>query len=166
MPCLISHHATMSVKHLLLRCNAYGMIVLDTNILSELIRPIPAQEVKNWLLHNTGNEVLVITVITVSEIEYGLARLPDGRRRKALEDRVKALTGAHFDFAVLPFDENAARLTGRLRANREANGLHAQSADIMIAAITAQAGASLATRNVKDFTNTGIDLINPWDNMN
>lgn len=142
------------------------MIVLDTNILSELVRPIPAQAVQKWLLNNTGNESMVTTVITVSEIEYGLARLPDGRRRKTLEERFEALTGAYFDFAVLPFDENAARLAGRLRATREISGLHAQSADMMIAAITALAGASLATRNVKDFTNTGIDLINPWDSVN
>ncbi len=142
------------------------MIVLDTNILSELIRPKPAPEVKNWLLHDTARETLVTTVITVSEIEYGLARLPDGRRRKALEERFEALIGVHYDFAVLPFDEHAARLCGHLRATREAKGLHAQSADMMIAAITAQADAHLATRNVKDFTETGIDLINPWDGVN
>lgn len=142
------------------------MIVLDTNILSELIRPAPAPEVKNWLLHGTEGQALVTTVITVSEIEYGLSRLPDGRRRKELEERFAALTGAHFEFAVLPLDEQAARLAGSMRAAREAMGLHAQSADMMIAAITALARASLATRNVKDFTETGIKIVNPWDMTN
>jgi hypothetical protein len=138
------------------------MIVLDTNIISELIRPAPAQEVKNWLLHGIEGKALVTTVITVSEIEYGLFRLPDGNRRKELEKRFAALTGPHFEFSVLPLNEEAARLAGRMRAHRETMGLHAQSADMMIAAITSLAGASLATRNMKDFTETGIDIINPW----
>ena len=142
------------------------MIVLDTNILSELVRPVPAPEVKEWLQEKTGDEVMVTTSITVLEIEYGLARLPDGKKRKQLEDRFDALTGAHFDFAVLPFDEHAARVAGRMRAAREENGLHAHSADMMIAAICAISNASLATRNTKDFTGTGIDIINPWDLMN
>lgn len=139
------------------------MIVLDTNILSELVRPVPAAEVKNWLLNSTEGETLVTTAITISEIEYGLARLPDGRRRKGLEERFEALTGTHTDFTVLPFEEKAARLSGKLRAAREASGLHSQAADMMIAAICTLAGASLATRNTKDFTKTGIELINPWD---
>ena len=142
------------------------MIVLDTNVLSELIRPAPALEVKSWLLQGTKGEALVTTVITVSEIEYGLNRLPDSRRRKELEERFAALTGAHFEFAVLSLDEEAARLAGRMRGRREAMGLHAQSADMMIAAITALAGASLATRNVKDFTETGIRIVNPWGMTN
>jgi predicted nucleic acid-binding protein len=142
------------------------MIVLDTNILSELVRPTPASEVKNWLRHQTDGQVLVTTVITVSEIEYGLSRLPSGRRRKELEERFAALTAARFYFTVLPLNEEAARLAGRMRGSRESQGLNAQSADMMIAAITSLAGASLATRNVKDFTNAGIDIINPWDLMN
>lgn len=139
------------------------MIVLDTNILFELVRPTPAPEVKNWLSNKATNETLVTTAITVSEMEYGLARLPDGKRRQELEKRLGMLTGSDFEFTVLPFDEKAGRLAGRMRAARENQGLHAQSADMMIAAITSLSGAILATRNVKDFTNTGIELINPWD---
>ncbi len=142
------------------------MIVLDTNILSELVRPAPELEVKNWLLHQTGDHVLVTTVITIAEIEYGLSRLPDGRRRKELEERFTTLTGPDFNFAVLPLDEDAARLAGKMRGSRENQGLSAQSADMMIAAITSLSGASLATRNVKDFTSTGIEIINPWELMN
>lgn len=138
------------------------MIILDTNVLSELIRPVPAPEVKNWLLERTDDEPLATTAITIMEIEYGLARLPEGSRRKDLEDRFAALTGKQFEFAVLPFDEKAARLAGKLRAKRETAGLHAHSADMMIAAIALIEGAALATRNIKDFTETDVGLINPW----
>ncbi|MBN4055262.1 type II toxin-antitoxin system VapC family toxin [bacterium AH-315-K03] len=138
------------------------MILLDTSILSELMRSTPAPEVKNWLLQKTNDDVLVTTAITISEIEYGISRLPEGRRRKDLEDRFAAMTGPRFEFAVLPLDEAAGRLAGRLRSKRESRGLDAGSADMMIAAITALADAKLATRNVKDFTGTGIEVINPW----
>lgn len=139
------------------------MIVLDTNILSELVKSAPAPEVKNWLLNDAANETLITTAITIAEIEYGLARLPSGKRRQVLEERFHVLTGVNSNLAVLVFDDEAARLTGKLRASREAQGLLAQSADMMIAAITLLAGAKLATRNVKDFTETGVELINPWD---
>lgn len=140
------------------------MIVLDTNILSELIRPTPAAEVKHWLLHN--DQVLATTAITIFEIEYGLSQLPDGRRRKVLVERFAALNSTHLEFAILPLDEKAARLAGRIRGKHEALGLGTQSADMMIAAVTLLAGASLATRNAKDFTNTGIEVINPWNIAN
>ena len=106
------------------------------------------------------------TVITVSEIEYGLSRLPDGRKKQDLEERFAALIGPSFNFTVLPLDDAAARLSGQMRGSRENKGLGAQSADMMIAAITRLANASLATRNVKDFTDTGIKLINPWGSVN
>lgn len=141
------------------------MIVLDTNILSELVSPAPAPEVKNWLLKHTEGEVLVTTSVTVFEIEYGLARLPYGRRRKELEERFETLTGSHSEFEILPFDAVTARLTGKLKADKEASGFNASSADMMIAAITFLAGAILATRNIKDFAETGIALINPWEIM-
>ncbi|MCG8504324.1 MAG: type II toxin-antitoxin system VapC family toxin [Sphingomonadales bacterium] len=137
------------------------MIVLDTNVLSELMRPAPAPEVERWL-GACGDDRLVTTVITVSEIEYGLARLPDGRRRKDLEDRFGALTGPGFDFTVLPLEEQSARLSGRLRQLREAQGQPASAADMMIAAICKLQDAALATRNVRDFQGIGLALIDPW----
>ena len=137
------------------------MIVLDTNVLSELMRPAPAPEVKHWL-RACGDERLVTTAITVSEIEYGLARLPVGKRRRDLEDRFGALTGPRFDFAVLPLEEQSARLSGRLRQLREAQGQSASAADMMIAAICKLQDAALATRNVKDFKDIGLALIDPW----
>ena len=130
------------------------------------MRPFPSPEVKEWLLENAADETLVTTVITVSEIEYGLSRLPDGRKKQDLEERFAALIGPGFNFTVLPLDDAAARLSGQMRGSRENKGLSAQSADMMIAAITRLANASLATRNVKDFTDTGIKLINPWGSVN
>lgn len=130
------------------------------------MRPFPSPEVKEWLLENAADETLVTTVITVSEIEYGLSRLPDGRKKQDLEERFAALIGPSFNFTVLPLDDAAARLSGQMRGSRENKGLGAQSADMMIAAITRLANASLATRNVKDFTDTGIKLINPWGSVN
>ena len=130
------------------------------------MRPFPSPEVKEWLLENAADETLVTTVITVSEIEYGLSRLPDGRKKQDLEKRFAALIGPSFNFTVLPLDDAAARLSGQMRGSRENKGLGAQSADMMIAAITRLANASLATRNVKDFTDTGIKLINPWGSVN
>jgi len=137
------------------------MIVLDTNVLSELMKPGPDQAVKDWLA-GTGNDLLVTTAITISEIEYGLGKLPEGRRRRDLEERFAALSSPRFDFSVLPLDDTAARIAGRLRCERESQGLAAQPADMMIAAIAKVAGAALATRNIKDFTGTGIELVDPW----
>ena len=142
------------------------MIVLDTNILSELMRPSPAPKVKQWLLQDVADETLVTTVITISEIEYGLSRLPDGRKKQDLEERFATLTGPRFNFTILGLDEAAARLAGKMRGLRESNGLNGQSADMMIAAITRLAGARLATRNTKDFTDIGVELINPWNRVN
>lgn len=89
-----------------------------------------------------------------------------GNGGRSWRSALKTLTGSDFEFVVLPFDEQVARLAGRMRAAREAQGLHAQSADMMIAAITSLAGTALATRNINVFTQTGIDLINPWDGVN
>ena len=138
------------------------MIVLDTNVLSELMRPTPSPEVKAWL-RQTSEDLLVTTVITISEIEYGLARLPEGSRRRDLEQRFAELTGTQFDFSILPFEVLAARLAGRLHSQRENQGWATQPADMMIAAITLVAGAKLATRNAKDFSGVGLDVINPWN---
>ena len=141
------------------------MIILDTNILSELMRPTPAKEVKSWLTQAV-DDVLVTTAITLSEIEYGLSRLDEGKRKEELIARFAALTGGVIDFTVLPLDDAAARRAGQLRGHRESKGLSAHAADMMIAGIAAVNEAAIATRNTKDFTETGIDLINPWGMMN
>ena len=134
------------------------MIILDTNIVSELMKPAPDVAVRSWLA-DLGETPLTTTAITVAEIQYGLSRLPEGRRKADLQARFEAFAGA---LGVLPLDEPAARETGRLRAMREAAGLSSHPSDMMIAGIAAVAGAALATRNIKDFGALPIELLDPW----
>lgn len=134
------------------------MIVLDTNVVSELMKARPDPHVRDWL-GRIGEAPLTTTAVTVSEIEFGLQRLADGRRKDDLYARFEAFVGA---LTVLPLDDPAARETGRLQAMREAAGLSAQPSDMMIAGIAVTAGAALATRNTKDFESLSIQLIDPW----
>lgn len=135
------------------------MVILDTNVLSELMKPEPAGAIRNWL-HSLDGETLSITSITVSEIEFGLQRLPAGERRDGLYSRYETLLDT---IATLPLDEAAAREAGRLRAMRLLAGLNSHPSDMFIAGITSMAGATLATRNTKDFSSLPLPLVNPWE---
>lgn len=134
------------------------MVVLDTNVVSELMKPAPDGQVRDWLMR-MADTPFSATAVTVSEIEYGLCRLPAGRRRDDLHDRFETFMGS---LAVLPLDEPAAREAGRLRAAREAVGLTTHPSDMMIAGIVAIMGATLATRNVRDFAGLPIPVVDPW----
>lgn len=134
------------------------MIILDTNVISELMKPAPDISVRDWLAA-LGDEPLTTTAVTVAEIQFGLLRLPDGRRRADLQARFEAFAGT---LGVLPLDEASPRETGRLQAMREAAGLPSQPSDMMIAGIAASAGAALATREIKDFDALPIELLDPW----
>lgn len=134
------------------------MIVLDTNVVSELMKPKPEEQVHKWLL-SLGDTHLTTTAISVSEIEYGLQRLPDGRRKAELQDRFAALIEA---LTVLVLDDIAARRAGQLRAKRDVSGMPTTASDMMIAGIVTSVGATLATRNIKDFETLPIQLIDPW----
>lgn len=134
------------------------MIILDTNVVSELMKPAPDVSVRGWLA-GLGETPLMTTAVTVAEIQFGLSRLPEGRRKADLQARFEAFAGA---LGVLPLDEPAARETGRLRAVREAAGLPSQPSDMMIAGIAAVAGAALASRNAKDFGALPIEVLDPW----
>ncbi|MDP1750847.1 MAG: type II toxin-antitoxin system VapC family toxin, partial [Reyranella sp.] len=96
------------------------------------------------------------------EIAYGLHRIADGRRRAALEARFEEYVGQGSALTVLPLDDVAAREAGRFRALRQAAGLGSQPSDMMIAGIVAAMGASLATRNVRDFTGLPVEVVDPW----
>jgi predicted nucleic acid-binding protein len=134
------------------------VIVLDTNVVSELMRASPDPHVRDWLAQ-LGDAPLTTSAITVAEIEYGLQRLAEGRRRADLTARFETFIGA---LTVLPLDEAAARLTGRLHALRDAAGLPSQPSDMMIAGIAVAHDAALATRNVKDFVGLPVQIIDPW----
>lgn len=137
------------------------MIILDTNILSELMRPSPNMRVVNWL---NAEEPLgvTITAITVAEILYGIERLPDGKRKQRFAQLAAEMFEEDFTERILPFDEVAAAYYATLVADSERSGRIVHSADAQIAAICQQHKAQLATRNVKDFEHLGISIIDPW----
>lgn len=135
------------------------MIIIDTNVISEMMREEPDPEVLAWTA-TAGR--LHTTAITLAEVEYGIARLPDGGRRDQLT-ATAARVFADFDDLIVPFDARAARRYGEIVAGREGVGRPVATADAQIAAICASRDARLATRNVADFDATGVSLINPWE---
>jgi len=134
------------------------MVVLDTNVVSELMKAHPDEQVHKWLL-SLGEMRLTTTAVTVAEIEYGLQRLPAGKRKTDLQDGFTALVEA---LTVLPLDEIAARRAGQLRAERDANGMPTAASDMLIAGIATTANAPLATRNLRDFEGLRLQIIDPW----
>ncbi len=137
------------------------MIVVDTNVISELTRQAPAPEVVSWLDSLAADEVAT-TAITAAELLYGVERLPDGRRKTELAAAVHGLLSDDFQGRVLAFDEPAAGRYAEIVCRRERLGRAIAVADAQIAAVCRAIGATLATRNTDDFEETGIDLINPW----
>ena len=137
------------------------MIVLDTNVVSELIHPKHHPDVADWVNRQLRDNVH-LTAITVSELVFGVERLPAGRKRDELEAIIERLLSERFRQHVLPFDLDAAREHGRLIAARERAGRPMPGNDALIAAICLARGVPLATRNTKDFEGTGVQLVNPW----
>lgn len=130
------------------------MIVLDTNVTSELMRPAPLLVVTAWVRARNARE-LYTTSITMAEIRYGIERLPGGRRKDLLRITAEDVFSA-FAEAVLPFDAAAAAEYAGIVSRRDRTGAPIDGFDAQIAAICRTHGAALATRNVKDFDATGI----------
>lgn len=138
------------------------MIVLDTNVLSELSRPTPNPAVLNWMLRQRRAE-LCTTVVNEAELAYGLALLPKGRRRDALAQAVARLMGEGLGGRVLAFDRAAAAAFGQIAASRRAAGRPISVADGQIAATARNRGAVLiATRDVGGFAGCGVETCDPW----
>lgn len=137
------------------------MILLDTNVVSELMRPSPGGAVIDWL-NATDTASLHISCITIGEIEYGLDILPDGRRQDALRARFEDFVARAFAFRVLPYDESAARLYGGIMGDRRRTGRPMSVPDAQIAALARSRNMAVATRDVAGFADTGIDIINLW----
>lgn len=136
------------------------MIVVDTNVTSELMKPAPSSAVVGWVRSRDAAE-LYTTSITLAEIGYGIERLPGGRRKalvKAAAEEVFSAFASH----VLAFDAEAAREYGVIVSRCERAGTPIDGFDAQIASICRARDASLATRNGKDFRNTGVDVIDPW----
>jgi toxin FitB len=138
------------------------VIIADTNIVSEFMKDTPEPCVLTWA-QSLGAADLTISVVTVEEIDRGLGRLPRGRRRKDLESRWTRLLDAFAD-TVATYDVTAARATARLLVDGMDQGRSMSLADAQIAGICLTHAATLATRNIKDFTHVGdLTLINPFD---
>jgi toxin FitB len=136
------------------------VIVLDTNVVSELMRPSPAIEVREWVTAQASSG-LCTSAVTIAEVRYGLERLADGRRKQSLLIAAAEIFAAFGDY-ILPFDAGAATWYATIVARRDRLGLPIDGFDAQIAAICRTRAATLATRNTKDFRETGIDVIDPW----
>jgi toxin FitB len=137
------------------------MIILDTNVISELMRAEPAPAVLSWITSQPGSG-LFTTTLAQAEIYYGLALLPEGKRRDALQAAARAMFETDFADRILSFDTSAASVYAQIAAARRLAGRPIAQIDAQIAAIARARGARLATRNVKDFDACGIELIDPW----
>jgi hypothetical protein len=137
------------------------VIVLDTNVISELARKVPDPGVLSWLDALEISDV-VTTAVTAAELRYGIARLPDGHRKRELAIVIRGILTEDFQGRVLPFDERSSVQYADIVTRRERIGRPIGIADAQIAAICRDLAATLATRNTADFEETGIELINPW----
>lgn len=137
------------------------MIVLDTNVVSEVMRPQPSAFVLDWLGRRRPEDVFV-SAITEAEVRSGVAILADGKRRVALAHAVDEMFSNEFSGRILPFDSQATAPFAGIMAHRRALGRPIAMADGMIAAICLLRGFKLATRNVRDFEDTGVEVVDPF----
>lgn len=137
------------------------MIVLDTNVLSELMRATPDPRVESWIARRPASS-LFTTTVTQAEVLYGVALLPSGKRRERLRLAVDGLFEQDFAGRLLPFDETAASEFAMISSARKRRGLPISQFDAQIASIAKSRGAELATRNVADFVHCGLAVVNPW----
>jgi predicted nucleic acid-binding protein len=137
------------------------MIILDTNIVSEMMKENPNQTVTDWF-KDQDNDQIYITVLTIAEIKYGIGLLPEGKRKKALDLAASYMFSSVFGSRVLAFDYDAAYHYSVVHQHRRATGKTMTVIDAELAAICKSNNATLATRNTKDFTDTSIELINPF----
>lgn len=137
------------------------MIVVDTNVLSELSKERPDPAVSAWFLRQEPSS-LTTTTVSLAEVLYGLEMLPHGKRRERLSELSRAIFETALSGRVLAFDDAAARHYARLLAAKRRRGAPMSPLDAQIAAIAASVGASVATRNVDDFKHCGVTIVNPW----
>jgi len=137
------------------------MIILDTNVVSELMKPRPATEVVEWMAGHPAAS-LYTTSITQAEILHGLKLLPHGRRRNALEAAAMSMFAEDFGDRILGFGTDAAPTYAQIASDRRRRGRPISQFDAQIAAIAGVAGAAIATRNVADFDGCGVTILDPW----
>ena len=135
--------------------------LLDTNVVSELMRESPEPAVARWVSGHLVED-LFLSAVSEAELRFGAAILPTGRRRETLFFKIEAMLRDAFEDRVLPFDSDAARAYGHIAAVRRYAGRPVASADCQIAAIAAARRMRIATRNVRDFEDMGIEIVDPW----
>jgi len=140
------------------------MIILDTNVVSEMLRPVPAPRVETWLGRRSGATVY-FTAVGEAELRHGVAILPAGRRRTALAKAIDEMLDEDFRERILPFDRAASRAYAAIAAERRAAGRPISQFDCQVAAIARVHGAVVATRNTGDFVGCGITVIDPWQRV-
>jgi len=138
------------------------MILLDTNIISEMMKAAPSVQVLKWMNQQKSVQ-LAISTITIAEIEYGINVLPDGKRRRYLEKAFSQTVNESFKHRIFSFDESAAVLYGKWMGKRKNSGRPASLLDGQIAAVALANKMTLATRNIRDFENSGLKLVNPFE---
>ena len=137
------------------------MIILDTNVVSELMRPDPSPSVVDWVAAQAVSD-LFLSAVSEAELLYGVEMLPPGRRRARLLEEVEGMLREDFDRRILPFDSVAARAYAVIAAARRVAGRPINHADCQIAAIARCRDASIVTRDLDGFAGSGVELINPW----
>ena len=137
------------------------MLVIDTNVVSEIMRPRPLPAILAWFARQSPDQAFICAV-TEAELSLGVALLPRGRRRSILAEDVDRMLTTVFAASILPFDSPAAIAYADIVAERRLIGRPISYTDAQIAAIARSRGAAVATRNLRDFEGCGVDLIDPW----
>ena len=137
------------------------MTLLDTNVISEAMKPAPEASVMAWLNSQNTAELWTST-IAVAEVYSGIELMPAGKRQRQLFEKAELMFGKFFGARILPFDLLAARAYGAVLKARQAKGLPIDEMDALLAATALANGSALATRNVSHFESCGIRVLNPW----
>ncbi len=137
------------------------MIILDTSVVSELMRPRPAGRVLAWMSRQLA-PLLYLSTISEAELRYGVEVLPPGKRRERLRSEIEGMLREDFAGRILPFDRAAAQAYAAIAAARRAAGQSISHPDCQIAAIARAVGAAVATRDISAFQDCGVDVIDPW----
>ena len=137
------------------------MLVVDTNVLSELMRPKPNPAITAWVAAR-ATSTIHLTAVSEAELRFGLAIMPPGRQRDGLAEGLERMLRTGFANRILPFDSAAASAYAEIAASRRAIGEPMPEADCRIAAIARARGMALVTRNLRDFAGAGIEVISPW----
>jgi hypothetical protein len=137
------------------------VIVLDTNVVSEVMKASPAVRVAKWMASHARSRIFT-TSVTQAEIFFGLEIMPHGRKREALYDAATAMFKDQFAGRVLAFDGDASHIFSMIASARRRAGQPIGQFDCQIAAIARSHGAAIATRDLRDFTGCGVELIDPW----